>query len=169
MKRLLCILFVCVCSFAFAQTATTDIPVDTAKVDSFFKTRSVNIYNAVNPAMYYEIYRWLNTCYRYGGNSDAGIDCSHFVNMLYEKFYGVKLEGGSASIFPKCIPFKSLDDAMEGDLVFFKIKKGQISHIAIYLQNGRFAHATTRAGVIISSIEEPYYKKYYYRAGRLKQ
>jgi lipoprotein Spr len=54
----------------------------------------------------------------------------------------------------------------EGDMVFFKIKRNRISHIGLYLGSHKFLHATTRAGVIISDLDEPYYRKRYFGAGR---
>lgn len=142
---------------------------DSLKVDSFFYAKSIDITKSDKPELYYEIYRWYRTCYRYGGNSNKGIDCSHFVNMLWEKIYGTKLNSSSGSIFTQCKVVKGgIENAVEGDLVFFKIKKKRISHIAIYLQNGKFAHASTQAGVIISDITEPYYKRHFYKVGRIE-
>lgn len=156
----------------FSEQAHVNIfpaDLDSVKVDSFFKTHSIDLSKANNLEMYYEIYRWYRTCYRYGGNSDKGIDCSHFVNMLYEKIYGHRLNNSSASIFTQCkVVKKGIEDAVEGDLVFFTIKKKRVSHIAIYLQNGKFAHASTQAGVIISDITEPYYKRHFYKVGRME-
>jgi murein DD-endopeptidase / murein LD-carboxypeptidase len=57
----------------------------------------------------------------------------------------------------------------EGDLVFFKIKKNIISHVGIYLGNGKFAHASMHSGIIVSDLDEPYYKKYFYKATRVIQ
>ena len=54
----------------------------------------------------------------------------------------------------------------EGDLVFFKIHSRRISHIGVYLGNNRFAHASSR-GVAISSLDDAYYSRYFYRGGRL--
>ncbi len=59
-------------------------------------------------------------------------------------------------------------DLKEGDFVFIKIRKGQISHVGIYLGNNKFAHASVKTGVIISDLDEPYYKKYFYRGGRIE-
>ncbi len=142
---------------------------DSVKVDSFFKQRGIDMSTVVKREMYYEIFRWYKTCYRYGGNTDKGIDCSHFVNMLYEKIYGHRLSSSSGAIAAQCTRMKKgYVDAEEGDLVFFAIKKKRVSHVAIYLQNGKFAHATTQAGVIISDKDEPYYKKHFYRVGRVE-
>ena len=142
---------------------------DSTKVDSFYLLRTIDLHQSNNPDLYFEIFRWYKTCYRYGGNTSKGIDCSHFVNMLYEKLYGKTLGPSVGAIIEQChIIKKGLKEAQEGDLVFFKIKKGAPSHTGIYLQNGMFAHASTHSGVIISSMEEPYYKKRFYKIGRVK-
>ena len=139
------------------------------KVDSFFAIRSIDIHQAERPELYYEVYRWYRTCYRWGGNNDKGIDCSHFVNMLYEKIYGVTIGPSAPAIFSKCTVVKGgIKEAKEGDLIFFKIKRGQISHVGIYLQNGVFAHASSKVGVNVSNMKQAYYKKYFYRVGRVQ-
>lgn len=163
------VISLCVSVSASAQDFTVVYPADLnqATVDSFFGIRTIDLSKTDNPELYFEIFRWYKTCYRYGGGSGKGIDCSHFVNMLYEKIYGKKLNSSSSSIYPQCTPVKGgLENAVEGDLLFFKIKRGRISHIAIYLQHGKFAHASTQSGVIISDINEPYYKKHFYKVGR---
>ncbi|MFN8321100.1 MAG: C40 family peptidase [Chitinophagales bacterium] len=163
-------IWLCVSMSALAQDSTLVYPddINRSTVDSFYLVRTIDLAKTDKPELYFEIFRWYKTCYRYGGGTGKGIDCSHFVNMLYEKIYRKKLNNSSASIYPQCTPIKDgLDNAVEGDLLFFKIKRGRISHIAIYLQHGKFAHASTQSGVIISDINEHYYKKHFYRAGRV--
>jgi lipoprotein Spr len=144
--------------------------IDSLKIDSFYSIKSIDLKQADSIQLYYEIFHWYRTCYRWGGNTNHGIDCSHFVNMLYEKIYGVTLGPSVGAVLSQCkIVKKGLPAAKEGDLVFFKIKKGQISHVGIYLQNNKFAHASTHAGVIISDMDEPYYKKRFYKIGRVKE
>ena len=58
------------------------------------------------------------------------------------------------------------DELKEGDLVFFKIHSRSISHIGIYLGNDRFAHASSK-GVAISSLDDAYYSRYFYKGGRV--
>lgn len=108
---------------------------------------------------------WRATPYRYGGRTRNGIDCSGFVNVLLGQIYGLQIDGGSASIYTKVqrIPKEEL---REGDLVFFNIRKGRISHVGLYLSNDKFIHATVRGGVMMSDLNEAYYKRYYAGAGR---
>ena len=65
---------------------------------------------------------WLNTPYRYGGDSKKGIDCSRLVIRLTKKTYYDSINGTAASIYNDC-SIMEIDQLVEGDLVFFKICK----------------------------------------------
>ena len=119
-----------------------------------------------NPMLYKTAIEWLKTRYQYGGKNSNGIDCSDFCAVLYDKAYGIKISGSSADLCAKTVHVKK-EDLKEGDLVFFKIQKNRVSHVGVYLTNNKFAHATTQAGVIVSDLNESYYRKYYYTAGRV--
>lgn len=156
-------------SAIWAQTEKEDKTdtIDTLTAIAFFATKGIIVDSCTNQSLYFEIYKWLKTPYRYGGESAKGLDCSGFCNKIYQSVFGKTLEGGSRDIWTTVKPIhKKLIE--EGDLLFFKIRKGQISHVGIYLQDGKFAHATTQAGVIISSLDEDYYKKYFFKAGKAK-
>jgi lipoprotein Spr len=79
--------------------------------------------------------------------------------------YGLQIDGGSASIYTK-VQHIAREELREGDLVFFNIRKGRISHVGMYLSNDKFVHATVRSGVIISDLKEAYYQRYFAGAGR---
>ena len=53
-----------------------------------------------------------------------------------------------------------------GDLVFFKTGIS-VRHVGVYLEDGRFLHASTKHGVIISRLSETYWKSAYWKAKRL--
>jgi lipoprotein Spr len=118
--------------------------------------------------MYKTIYEWLGTPYKYSGESKDGIDCSGFVCMLYKRSFDLTLAQSAAEIYKEVKPLKR-SALKEGDLVFFKIKKKRISHVGVYVGNNKFAHASVQNGVIISDLDEPYYKKYFYKGGRIEQ
>jgi len=61
----------------------------------------------------------------------------------------------------------SKDELKEGDLIFFKIKSHYISHMGVYIGDNKFAHASSSRGVMISNLDESYWKRYYYKSGRL--
>ena len=120
-----------------------------------------------NTQLYSFIDEWYKTPYKYGGHTKKGIDCSNFASTLYSQVYHKSITGSSLSISKQCKTV-SKSNLTEGDLVFFKIDNGDVSHIGVYLQNNKFVHATTKKGVIIDDMDEPYYKKYFYAGGRLK-
>ncbi len=119
-----------------------------------------------NVKLYFFIDEWYGVPYKYGGKNKNGIDCSNFTSTLYNTVYNKSLTGTSSSIFGQCKTI-SKSNLTEGDLVFFKIEGDNISHIGVYLQNNKFVHATTKKGVMIDDLDEAYYKKYFFKAGRL--
>jgi murein DD-endopeptidase / murein LD-carboxypeptidase len=118
-----------------------------------------------NMKLFHFVYDWIGTPYRFGGDSRKGIDCSAFTKELYSQVFNMDIQRNSRDIFSMVSPV-SRDDLKEGDLVFFKIHSRRISHVGIYLGNNRFAHASAR-GVAISSLDDAYYKRYFYRGGRM--
>jgi len=116
--------------------------------------------------LYHFIDDWMNAPYQYGGKSKSGVDCSGFAERLQEDVYGRKICCSSLEIFSECTSI-STKDLREGDMVFFKINSASVSHMGVYLANHKFVHASTQAGVIISDLNDAYYQKYFYKAGRL--
>lgn len=152
--------------FSFSQESEVE---DITHVADYYNKHGIALEEAKNLSLYEEAFKWLNTKYKFGSKTDNATDCSGFAGMLYEKVFGKNLARSSRSIFPQCQPLSSKTELQEGDLLFFKIWRGVISHVAIYLQNGKFIHAAVHGGVRIDSLDQPYYKKYFYKAGRLKE
>ena len=118
-----------------------------------------------NMKLFSFVYDWIGTPYRFGGGSKKGIDCSGFTKQLYDQVFNLDIKRNSRDIFSMVSPVKK-DELKEGDLVFFKIHSRSISHVGIYLGNNRFAHASSR-GVAVSSLEDNYYSRYFYKGGRM--
>ena len=135
-------------------------------IDQFYASHQLAPDSACSPYLYYQVYDWAGTRYKYAGRTKKGIDCSGFVSTMYKNTYCINLLGGSKDIWPAVKPIEK-SELVEGDLLFFKIKKGQISHIGVYLGNNKFAHASVHSGVIISDLNEDYYKKYFFKGGRI--
>lgn len=109
---------------------------------------------------------WEGTRYRVGGLSRKGIDCSGFVYLTYQKILGVELprSADQQAALGKQVP---TNDLRTGDLVFFKTgRRGR--HVGIYLDGGRFMHASTIKGVTISSLADGYWSRKYWKATRLQ-
>jgi lipoprotein Spr len=122
----------------------------------------------MNSSLYKFIVEWYGVPYKYGSCSKDGVDCSGFVNLLYKTVYSKTLERKSDDIFHKQCKKISKQDVREGDLVFFKIDSKEITHVGVYLKNDKFVHASTKKGVMISDLNEPYFQKYFYAFGRVK-
>lgn len=118
-----------------------------------------------NIILYKFVDDWIGVKYRYGGSDQRGVDCSGFANALYSNVYKKQLERRSKDIYKSCRHFGKRK-LKEGDLVFFNIEGKKYSHIGVYLQNDKFVHASTSKGVIISDLNNPYYKKYFFKGGR---
>jgi lipoprotein Spr len=116
--------------------------------------------------LYATVDRYMGVPYRFGGDSDTGIDCSAFTRRVYRP-QNVELprtSRGQASI-----GFGVSDQIMRpGDLVFFDASiTGRISHVGVYLGKGMFAHASSSRGVTKSNIREKYYMKRFVKAERI--
>ena len=119
--------------------------------------------------LYAAVEDWRGTPYRYGGQSKSGVDCSGFVGQLYREVYEANLPRQVEAIYKACDRrFTRKRKLEEGDLVFFDIKGGKASHAGVYLKNGRFVHASSSSGVVISKLSNPYYRKHFYRGGRIR-
>ncbi|MBL4915406.1 NlpC/P60 family protein [Shewanella schlegeliana] len=107
---------------------------------------------------------WKGVPYRLGGMSKKGIDCSGFVVQTYQSRFGVQLPRTTAQ--QKDIG-KSVNKSQlrAGDLVFFKTG-WSTRHVGIYLGDSQFLHASTSQGVMISSLNNSYWKQKYWLSRR---
>lgn len=136
---------------------------DITQRDTFLAKKKINLALVQNQDLYNQVYQWYGVPYHYGGASKTGTDCAGFVKSVFKTIYNVDLARSATAQYPQCR--QVVGEPHEGDLVFFNIRGRYLSHVGIYLQNGYFAHAATHSGVIISNLNEPYYKAYFYRFG----
>lgn len=134
----------------------------------YFEKLGICLDGSENEELLSVLVRWIGVPYRIGGCSMNGIDCSCLVRTIYRDVYGIELNRTSQSIFIEdTIPLEK-EDLQEGDIVVFITRKKRISHVGIYLKDDMFVHATRAKGVVIDSLNDPYYQKTYYSAGRVK-
>ena len=118
-----------------------------------------------NHKLYVNAAEWIGTPYRAGGDSRHGTDCSGLVSQLYKKTYRMRLSRSTDGQLKESNKI-ARRNLREGDLVFFTSKK--VAHVGIYLKDGKFIHASTSQGVIVSSLKEKYYTQHWLCGGRVK-
>lgn len=109
---------------------------------------------------------FLGAPYKHGGDTKAGIDCSGLVVQVYRQYAGFKLPHETKKLY-QLVKRIGKDDLVFGDLVFFSDGWFSVSHVGIYVGDGRFVHSSEELGVIVSSLDEDYYKKRYRGARRV--
>lgn len=114
------------------------------------------------------IMEWLGRPYRFGGSSADGIDCSAFMQTLFRTCAGALLPRTAQEQAAYGQPVERVEDLQFGDLVFFHTRNhAWVSHVGIYLGDNLFAHASSRYGVTVSSLESTYYRKRFLGGRRL--
>ena len=109
----------------------------------------------------------LGSTYVYGDTGKAGFDCSGLVYSIYNDELGISIPRSSItqSTFGQQV---SKSDLQEGDLVFFNTTGNGVSHVGIYVGDGKFIHASSGQGkVMTSSLSEEYYQDRYVNATRV--
>ena len=109
---------------------------------------------------------WYGTPYKYGGNTRRGVDCSALTCAMLDTVYGISLPRTAREQYGAGKKI-SKANLMHGDLVFFNTTGG-ISHVGVYLGNNKFIHASTSAGVMISDLDDIYFKRRYVGACRIR-
>ncbi|MDO4239897.1 C40 family peptidase [Micrococcus sp.] len=82
-----------------------------------------------------------DTYYAWGGNGPYGYDCSGLTKAAFAQA-GITIPRTSHDQYMGARSYHSLSDAQPGDLVFWSNQStGRMYHVAIYLGNGKVAHA----------------------------
>lgn len=95
--------------------------------------------------------QFLGNPYVFGGtNLTSGIDCSSFTQQILRKF-GYSISRTSYAQIQDGTPV-TYSDLLPGDLVFYGFNR-IVSHVAIYIGDGKIIHASgSKTGVIISGV-----------------
>ncbi len=110
---------------------------------------------------------WLGTPYLYGGLSKRGVDCSAFSRAVYREWVAVDLPRSSRDQYRVGVPVTP-DGLRPGDLIFFDtLERGHVTHVGVYLGEGRFAHASSTKGVAHAELNQRYYQRAYWGSKRL--
>ena len=110
----------------------------------------------------------VGTPYRYGGNTpEGGFDCSGLVNYVYRDMLDLRLPRTSRELAALEGPRIAPDRLAGGDLVFFG-DGGTVSHVGIYVGEGRFVHAPNSGGTVrLDRLDGSWWRDHYSGARRL--
>ena len=110
----------------------------------------------------YEIVKYINTRYQYGGDNKKGIDCSAFTKNVYSNSINYTLPRTASEQFEIGKAINSENNLVFGDLVFFDTTQSSYpGHVGIYLGDDLFAHSSSSKGVTISAMNNNYYQTRY--------
>ena len=121
--------------------------------------------NWINKALSKEYAKWGGTPYKYGGSSRKGVDCSSLMQILYRDAFGLQIPRTTAN--QAKIGYQvNKSTSREGDLIFFKTGYNT-RHSGIIIVKGKFIHSSTKYGVMISSLNNPYWRSKYWQTRRI--
>lgn len=149
-----------------------NLPVTEEKIDlNAFKAKfrlsdKYNLALTKKEKLLFQIITYLETPYSFGSNSLKGTDCSGFTKNALEKL-NIQLPRSAREQYREGDTVNKTE-LQFGDLVFFNTRRRAFpGHVGIYLGDDQFVHASTKKGVIVSSMLEDYYKKRYVGARRV--
>ncbi len=110
----------------------------------------------------------VGTPYRYGGNTpQGGFDCSGLVTYVFRDMLDLRLPRTSRELAEVQGPRIEPRKLAPADLVFFG-SRGNVSHVGIYVGEGRFVHAPSTGGTVrLDYLDGPYWKDHYSGAKRV--
>lgn len=116
---------------------------------------------------------FLGTKWKYAGNDERGIDCSGLICTSFAAA-GRTVPRTTWSLKETSNEI-DIDEVVKGDLLFFATgsNKKRLNHVGMVVNvtpaEVQFIHSSTSRGVIISSLNEPFWLGSYLSAGRLKE
>jgi cell wall-associated NlpC family hydrolase len=136
-----------------------------SKSDSTYRRASQYDKKRVMAVLYGQLAEWKGVRHRTGGLNKSGVDCSGLVCLTLWKHFGLKVPRTTKDLsrYGKAVSRRRL---APGDLVFFKtglLKR----HVGIYIEDGKFLHASASRGVMLSDMEDDYWTRRYWKARRV--
>ena len=111
----------------------------------------------------------LGTPYKFGGTSvQQGFDCSSFLVYLFKTEANIQIPRTTAAMHRSTAATVARNALKPGDAVFFKGNgRGQVSHVGLYIGEGKFIHSPrTGKSIRIDSLSNSYWNKNYTTAKR---
>ncbi len=112
---------------------------------------------------------YMGVPYKWGGTTRNGMDCSAMTRAIVRETYGLELPRTSGQMYQLGTPVRRAGSLRPGDLVFFRIDTSGpgVSHVGVYVGDGRFAHASSSRGGVIDELSQPYFQTRYVGGRRI--
>ncbi len=148
------------------------IPKDTIKISESDVNRSLETRNIIEKVVdksniIETAMQFIGTPYSFGSNGPKSFDCSGFSRYIFKLLgYNIPRSSSSQSNYGEIV---SRENLQIGDLVFFNTSGKGVSHVGVYIGEGRFIHAASNPvnKVTINSLNEKYYSQRYVNARRV--
>ena len=113
----------------------------------------------------YEAKSLLGTKYKYGATGPYQYDCSGFTKHVFSS-QGITIPRTSKEQ-AKVGKYLQYSELKKGDLMFFNSNNSsKISHVGIFIGDGKFIHASSNKGKVVISNANSYYVKRHFKWGR---
>jgi cell wall-associated NlpC family hydrolase len=111
--------------------------------------------NNIQSQLYRAHEEWEGTPYILGGASRSGVDCSSFIQIVFNQYFDMNLPRNTQEQIRVGDGVRR-NATRPGDLIFFRTSRSGL-HVGIAVNGHEFLHASTSSGVMISSMNERYW------------
>lgn len=108
---------------------------------------------------------WRGIPYVLGGTDYNGIDCSAFMQVVFEDYLMHIIPRTTSEQLQAGKPI-SKNEVRTADLVFFKTGR-RTFHVGVMINESEFLHASTTEGVKVSELNDSYWQQRYYTSRRI--
>ena len=151
------------------ETQSIDISSIMQKIGTRNDSKNLPNDNSIKEKMLMEIIKYLDTPYKYGGNSKNGIDCSAFTQAIFQNTFSVILLRSARDQYTQGVVVDDREKLQFGDLIFFNTRRRvRPGHVGIYIGDNLFAHSSSKNGVIVSSLDFDYYSQRFMGGRRIE-
>lgn len=144
---------------SFAQAVAVD------ELPWMDQAEPVSYSDEVRNALLSHYSNWAGTRHKLGGTGENGVDCSSFIQTLFQDKFQFQLPRSSREQMTLGSRV-DLADLQSGDLLFFRTGPTR-RHVGVYVGDDQFLHVSTRAGVEIAKLFSPYWQRHFITARRV--
>lgn len=122
-------------------------------------------YSSIQSSLRKAYRHWKKTPYDWGGTTISGVDCSAFIQIVFNRYFDIELPRTTQQQINVGTEVDR-QQLQPGDLIFFRTGR-QTLHVGIILDKPNFMHTSTSEGVTISSLNDYYWRSRYLKAKRV--